>query len=88
MRFFSASPAPRMRSDFAGGIGLDHGDLAVGGAADAPRGALAFGAELGRLPLPLGLHAAVDRLHVGFRQIDALDAHVDDIDAKRLPLPC
>ena len=67
---------------FAGRVGLDHGDFAIGGAADTPRGTLAFGAELGRLPLPLGLHAAVDRLHVRFRQVDALDAHINDIDAK------
>src|SRR6185437_9329665 len=64
-------------------VGLDHGDLAVCRAADAPRGALAFGTELGRLPLPLGLHPAVDRLHVRFGQVDALDTHIDDVDAKR-----
>src|SRR6185312_17234660 len=56
-------------------VGLDHRDFAIGGTANPPRGAFAFGAELGRLALPLGLHAAVDRLHVRFGQVDALDAH-------------
>ena len=58
----------------AGGVGLDHGDLAIGRSADAARGPLAFGAELRRLSLPFGLHAPVDRLHVGLRQVDVLDA--------------
>ena len=51
-------------------------------APDAARGALAFGAELRRLSLPLGLHAPIDRLHVGFGEVDALDADVDDLHAK------
>ena len=47
-----------------------------------PRGALAFGAQLGGLALALGLHAPEDGLHVGLGQIDALDADVDDLDTK------
>ena len=36
--------------------------------------------------LPLGLHPPIDRLHVGLRQIDPLDADVDDLDAEILRL--
>ncbi len=69
---------------FAGGVGLDHRHLAVGRGADAPRRALAFGTPFGGLALPLGLHPAIDRLHVGLRQVDALDTDIDDLDAERL----
>ena len=44
----------------------------------------ALGAELGRLALPFGLHAVIDRLAVLLRQIGAANAHVDDLDAERL----
>ena len=44
----------------------------------------ALGAELGRLALPFGLHAVIDRLAVLLRQVGAADAHVDDVNAERL----
>ena len=43
---------------------------------------LALRADLGRLPLALGLHALVDRLAVRLRQIGAADLHVDHLDAE------
>ena len=42
----------------------------------------ALRADFGRLALTLGLHALVDRLAVGVRQIGAADADVDDLDAE------
>ena len=54
----------------------------VGLGADAQRLLLALGADLGSLALAFGLHPAIDRLAVLGRQVRALDAHVDDFDAK------
>src|SRR5580692_8421157 len=66
------------------GFGQQHRDVAVGPGPDLLALLAALGAELGRLALPLGLHALIDRLAVLLRQVDAADAYVDDVDAERL----
>src|SRR5437588_2740396 len=72
-----------------GRIGLrdDDGGLAVGLGADLLRLLAALGAELRRFALPFGLHALIDRLAVGLRQIGATDAHVDQLNAVLIGLP-
>src|SRR6185369_14552519 len=66
------------------GLGEDHLALAIGIGADL----LAFGAagraQLVGDALPLRLHAPVDRFAHFLRQVDALQAHVDDADADAL----
>ena len=47
---------------------------------------VALGAQLAGLALAVGLHAVVDRLGVGLRQVGALDADVDHLDAQVLGL--
>jgi hypothetical protein len=64
-----------------GRVGDQHRHVAVGARPDLLGTLAALGAELRRLALALGLHALVDRLAVGFRQVGAADAHVDDVDA-------
>ena len=66
------------------GVGQQHRDVAIGPGPDLLALLAALGAELGGLALPLGLHALIDRLAVLLRQVDAADAHVDDMDAERL----
>src|SRR5262249_17706788 len=66
----------------ASSVGFDHCNLTVGSGTDAARGSLAFSAELRCLSLPFGLHAPVDRLHIGLRQVDTFNTDVDDLDAK------
>src|SRR5580704_14549627 len=63
------------------GFRQQYGDIAIGPGSDLLGLLAALGAELGRLALPLGLHALIDRLAVLLRQVDAADAHVDDVDA-------
>ena len=60
--------------------------LPVGARPDAPGLFLALGADLGGFLLALRLHAAIDRLGVGLRQVGAADAHVDHVDAEVLGL--
>ena len=60
-----------------GAAGVDDRDLADYLAALL----LAGGADLLRLLLAGGLHAAVDGLFVGLRQVGPLDAQVDDLHA-------
>jgi hypothetical protein len=78
MRFRSASPVAADPFRLSGGVGLNHGTSRSA----VPRIRVDFGAELGSLSLPLGLHAPIDRLHVDLRQVDALDANIDDLDAE------
>src|ERR1700685_96315 len=66
------------------GFRHQHRDVAIGPGSDLLGFLATLGAELGRLALPLGLHALIDRLAVLLRQVDAADAHVDDMDAERL----
>ena len=84
MRLRSASPWPRICLGLLIGFGDQHRDVAIGLGADFLALLAALGAELGRFALPLGLHALIDRLAVLLRQIDAADAHVDDVNAERL----
>src|SRR5579862_4683997 len=67
-----------------GRVGCEHGDVAIGLGADFLALLAALGAEFGRFALPFGLHALKYRLAVLFRQIDATDAYVDDMDTERL----
>src|ERR1700686_1219355 len=66
------------------GFRQQHGDVAIGPGSDLLGLLAALGAELGRLALPLGLHALIDRLAVLLRQVDAADAHVNDVGAEPL----
>src|ERR1700724_2376841 len=67
-----------------GSVRQQHRDVAIGPGPDLLALLAALGAELRRLALPLGLHALIDCLAVLLRQVDAADAHVDDMDAERL----
>ena len=78
----SASPSPRMRSEFAVCIGEKHGDFLIRRRLDALGLLAALRPELRRLALPLGLHAAINRLTVCLGQIRAPYAHVHDLDAQ------
>src|ERR1700682_563633 len=69
-----------------GSIRQQHRDVAVGPGSDLLALLAALSAELGGLALPLGLHALIDRLTVLLRQVDAADAHVDNINAEWLGL--
>jgi len=64
------------------GVGLDHGDLAIGRGPDALGQLLALGAVFPRLFLTLGVHPLVHRVgHVG-RQVDFFHPHVHHLDAQ------
>ena len=84
MRLRSLSPSPRICSALRIGFGQQHGHVAIGLGADLLALLAALGAEFGRLALPLGLHALIDRLAVLSRQVGAADAHVDHLDAEWL----
>src|ERR1700722_20712838 len=58
------------------GVGQQHRDVAIGPGSDLLALLAALGAELGRLALPLGLHALIDRLAVLLRQVDTAGADV------------
>ena len=66
------------------GLGDDHLALAVGVGADLLALGGAGGAQLVGDVLALDVHAAVDRLGDVADEVDALDAHVEDLDAERL----
>src|SRR5579885_3229118 len=66
------------------GVGHDHDLLLVRLGLEGHSLLLPFGPDLAGLLLALGLHPAEDRLAVGGRQVDALDAHVDDLDPETL----
>src|ERR1700688_3655028 len=66
------------------GVRQQHRDVAIGPGFDLLALLAALGAELRRLALPLGLHALIDCLAVLLRQVDAADAHVDDMNAEWL----
>src|ERR1044072_6367918 len=63
------------------GVRDDNGRLAIGLGPDFLRLLAALGAELGGLALTLGLHALINRLAVGLRQIGAANTHIDHLDA-------
>src|SRR5262245_20945055 len=65
------------------GLGEQDRHVAVRPGADFLALLAALGAEIGRLALPFGLHALVDRLAVLLGKIDAADADVDNVDAER-----
>src|SRR5579862_3717913 len=64
------------------GIGEDDGALPLGLGTDAGAGALAFGAQPARGLVEALLHALVDTRRHLIRQIDALHAHVHQVDAE------
>ena len=70
-----------------GRIGDQNGDVAVGARAYLLRALRALRAELGRLALPLGLHALIYRLAVLLGKVGAPDTHVDDGDAQGSRFP-
>src|SRR5262245_66376840 len=57
-----------------GGLGDQHGDVAVGPRLDLLGALLPLGAEFGCLPLAFGLHPAVHGLAVLLRQVGTADA--------------
>src|SRR3984893_11090996 len=58
------------RLGLRGYVRQQYGDVTIGPGSDLLGLLAALGAELGRLALPLGLHALIDRLAVLLRQID------------------
>src|SRR5205814_3536458 len=66
------------------GLGEDHLALAIGVGADLLAFGGAGGPELVGDALALGFHPTVDRFAHFLRQVDALQAHVDDADADPL----
>src|SRR5205807_2665466 len=63
-------------------VGEDHGALTLGGGADAGAGALPFGAQPAGCLREALLHALVDARGHLVGQIDALHAHVHQVDAQ------
>ena len=84
MRLRSPSPSPRICSRLLLGLREDDRDLAVGLGLDLLALLRPLRAIGGGALLPLGLHATEHRLRVLRRQIGALDAHVDDLEAEAL----
>ena len=74
----SASPSPRRRSALARASASSTVRSRSASARIRGRRLGALGAGLGGDALPLGLHAAQDRLRVLLRQVGAADAHVLD----------
>src|SRR5690606_29399377 len=69
------------------GLRADLAQVALHGAQDLLASAFALRAEARRDTLPLRDHAALDLLAHGIDVVDALDAHVDELDAERGHLP-
>src|SRR6185312_3155017 len=63
------------------GFGQDYSALAVGVCPDARELLVSLRAKLRGDALALLAHAVVDRFADLFRKLDALDAHIDDLDA-------
>ena len=82
MRLRSASPSPRIRSEFAVCIGEKHGHFLICRRLDALGLLAALRPEFRRLALTFRLHAAVDRLAVRLGKVRAPYAHVHDLDAQ------
>src|SRR2546427_907682 len=67
-------------------LGDDHLALPVGVGANLFALCRAGGAQFVGDALALGLHPAIDRIGDGRREVDALDAHIGDLDAEGLRL--
>ncbi len=80
----SASPSPRSRCASRCGGGQDLGALAIGLGADAFGLGAALGAQLVAAGAEALLHALVHRAADLIGQVDALHAHVDQLDAEFL----